>query len=613
MSGKNLSFYSSSSAPAIASAISNDEGDDMDIPIRNASLSIKDNPELLEAEHAFFQHIATTTRARLEKDNEPIFSVELPDKDSIWDAFWSQLPPELKTWWSCRCCETALRRLAKLAQVRDDGTLRALMWPEDDDAIPGHLLKSVQALRNLVSVARIKEEFRVRQSDMCIGTERTGDFRHFFLRFPDSRLKERTAGVNELSTADATRMLIQVLDDYSVTTVRKTFQLLQGHKLRNASHHIAAIKWLLQLHDDDPLSKAKTAEARINLITRTAVSTWFQALSQLRSGALATLLEDVEADLEFDTISRKWNAINDPYVYMRPQAAPSAGNIAAAERLMTTLGITEHDMRRRHLTYRDLPENVKMWQARTIPTQESGADAIFCNVVPKATKENKLNATGFKHHSDGIPPTRISFARLVSDVLPAAVKLEMHVGDRAQFCFLITGLQDTKPLMQWHSDANRVSWYFPGTPALVSSHKLLPDTWNEVSCLVPFPHLWDGIPATTTFPQSGEKTAETGHKYYHTNIGSRYLFCLKGATQKDRRGLCLFPSLLKAEFHGVRSTIEAYSNKTSQEEIDDLEAKGGIVAGLEVSKGDSYMLRDRKFRVTDAKGSVEVYEIVLFD
>jgi len=472
----------------------------------------------------------------------------------------------------------------------------------------------VRAVKKLVSEAKIEREFRVQKNDMCIGNETTGDFHHFFLKFRDSRLKRRTPGVVELATDDATRMLTRVLDDYSIDIIREAHRLLKGDKLHNASHHLAAITWLLGIHDDRLLDKAKTQEARANLITRIAAATWFQALSQLRSGALSTLLEDVKAGTEFGVIERKWNAINDPLQYLRPQAAPSAGNIAAAERLMKELNVTEHDMRRRQLTYSDIPDNVKIWQSRRTLDKihtEPKADGIFSSVVPKAgrEKEIKTTPTEFEWRIDSTPPTKITFSRLVTDVLPTTTKLEMHVIPRAPLCFFITGFKGTKPLMQWHSDSNLASWYYPGRAGPVVKHNLKPDTWNEVSCLMPFPHLWDGIPATTTFALPSEKTVENGFKYYHTKNGLRYLLCLKGVTQEDRRSLCLFPSLLKAEFHGVRSTIEAYSNKTNQEVVEDLEAKGGIVAGLKVDKSDYSV----KLRVTDEKGGIEVYQIVLFD
>jgi len=241
MSNKNLPFYFKPSAPATSSPSVNDDWDDMDIPIRSVTLSTEDDPKLLETENTFFQQIAILARARLENDANPIFIVALSDKDAIWEAFFTQLPPELASWWSCRCCESTLGRLAKLVQVQDDGTLGALIWPDDDDLIPEHLLESVRAVKKLISEAKIEREFKVQKNDMCIGNETTGDFHHFFLNFPASRLKRRTPGVVELATDDATRMLTKVLDDYSIDTIREAHRLLKGDKLHNASHHLAAI------------------------------------------------------------------------------------------------------------------------------------------------------------------------------------------------------------------------------------------------------------------------------------------------------------------------------------------------------------------------------------
>ena len=125
-------------------------------------------------------------------------------------------------------------------------------------------------------------------------------------------------------------------------------------------------------------------------------------------------------------------------------------------------------------------------------------------------------------------------------------------------------------------------------PKPVAHHYLLLNAWNEVACLIPFPYLWDGIPQTTTFPPA------PAH-------GLGYLFCLEDVKLAEA-GFCLFPSMLKSEFHGVRRTIEAYSD-------------ANWLKQCLISRKEEGSWHDHKYllRVTDEQGSMTKYELVIFE
>jgi hypothetical protein len=191
----------------------------------------------------------------------------------------------------------------------------------------------------------------------------------------------------------------------------------------------------------------------------------------------------------------------------------------------------------------------------------------------------------------------------VRKILPTAQKVQYRLStEPIHLYFFITGLPGTKPLMQWHDDANRASWYTHIHPTSVENHGLSPD-WTPVSYIIPFPHLWDGIPATTTFPLSEDPAT---FKYYHSKNGFRYLVGLDGITEARDNELCLFPTLLKSEFHGVRSTIERYSKMGRVETPEAGPAVGGIA--INKSKDNKHL-----FRVMDQRGQQDTYEIVLFE
>lgn len=131
----------------------------------------------------------------------------------------------------------------------------------------------------------------------------------------------------------------------------------------------------------------------------------------------------------------------------------------------------------------------------------------------------------------------MSFSTFAKRVLPTAMKIEYLFPEKASLYFLITGRQGTKPLMQWHDDTHRASWYTHVRQVDVSRYGLEAG-WTPVPYTIPFPHLWDGL-AAMAFPLSEDEAA---FKYYHAKFGSRYLVGLKGVEEHDNDKLCLFPN-----------------------------------------------------------------------
>jgi hypothetical protein len=251
----------------------------------------------------------------------------------------------------------------------------------------------------------------------------------------------------------------------------------------------------------------------------------------------------------------------------------------------------------------EVPEQVMMWQRKKEQESVSKTSGVFSDLqLKKVAAKAKLSSVS------ETPTIRISFTMLINDVLPKAKKLEYKLGGCDELYFCLTGLEGTTPLMQWHTADNKASWFAHSRPRPVEEHNLRANAWNEVACVIPFPHLWNGTPHTTTLPLAS--TQSPTFTYYHRNVGFRYLFCLVDVKMDQGSSLCLFPSLLKSEFLGIRKTIEAYSNKHDIEEVPDIKKKGGLVAGIEIDRCWS----DTQFlRVTNGKGRMNTYQIVLFE
>ena len=79
--------------------------------------------------------------------------------------------------------------------------------------------------------------------------------------------------------------------------------------------------------------------------------------------------------------------------------------------------------------------------------------------------------------------------------------------------------------------------------------------------------------------------------------GQSVMLILDGARETRMAGAAIFPEFLKAEFHGIRSVIEAYSRGARIEGMEEPHA-----AGLLLSKGGAW---NAQLRVTASGHSLD--------
>lgn len=560
----------------------------------------------------FYAAIEQAAQRRLKESKSPVFRVDLGE-EAVYTTFLKNLAPELKQEYTCSSCRRFANRYGNLAMIHNDGTLQPLLWcPTDLSSrkMADTYMKAVRAIAKRFLDAKVTREFKIVSKNKSIGTPKTGDYSHMRLQFPESRVrKEQLSGFTSADTPELAAMLERVLAEYDFTTIRKADTLLHENKLPYADNHKASSRWLLELVEEDKMGKAKSVNARHNLLYRYAASSFIGSLKQMRSGALGTLLEDVQRNKSWDSILASWRKICDPTWYMRPQAAPAQGNINAAERLFTQLGLTKDDLTRRLLVQDDVPEEVVIWSSEIMKDRKK---IKTTNSVFDAVKAKMKSGTTIP--PDDFPSTTISFSQFVNKILPKARRLECWLGAKDTICTFITGLEGNKPLMQWHDDEgkNQASHYNWTFPPRVESHNLRSHAWNEVRCLIPFPNLWDGTPVTTTFPLADpEGDGADKYKYYHKSKGFRYLFVLEENHESRLQVTPLFPELLKSEFHGVRSTIEAFTRTEPLRDVKDGMLKGGFVAGVEAAR--SKKDQELKMRVHAYHGGTTTYKITLFE
>jgi hypothetical protein len=290
-----------------------------------------------------------------------------------------------------------------------------------------------------------------------------------------------------------------------------------------------------------------------------------------RSSMVGTLLEDLAAGMDFDAVAARFSAKMHPLQYQRPQAAPSAGAIAQAEKIVEQLGAAG-SLRRR---FARLEEVEALWKPQAPAAKPApGAAGVFGHLIAKGAPEQRTDMA--------IPPVTMTWVKFRETVLPTAERIEfMARAKRDSFVALLTAVNpEAPPILQWDLPERRnpVSWYFWHGGSSPEQFGLHEGQAVPVSAICFQPSMWSD-------PE----------KFKHQGLG--LVFLLDGARETRQSGGALFPETLKSEFHGVRSVIEAYSRSA---EIEGIEA--ATACGLGLTKGSNW---NHVFRVMGAGRTVD--------
>ena len=117
--------------------------------------------------------------------------------------------------------------------------------------------------------------------------------------------------------------------DHSIRySLAQALKLLKSEALYRSEKVLGQAQWLYDLHRALP-----SRRNRDHVLWR-AVAAAPAGFCHPRSSMIGTLLEDLAAGMPFDDVSRRFAEKMHPLLYQRPQAAPSAGNIAQAEKIV---------------------------------------------------------------------------------------------------------------------------------------------------------------------------------------------------------------------------------------------------------------------------------------
>ncbi|WP_051293453.1 hypothetical protein [Pseudoduganella violaceinigra] len=472
---------------------------------------------------------------------------------------------------TCSCCRNFIERFGGLATVGDDGQLVSALWDIDD--VPEAYREAINALQREVRRASITMPFL--SSDAVLGKPEKGGWHHFAIK--SGKVFVGNGLDNAFQAASARREAFdsvrRALGEYSSSTCATALRLLKDDSLANSEAALGQAQFLVDLHTArDAVSGQQNKD---NVVYR-MVAMAPTGFCHPRSSMIATLLDDIAGGKSFEQAAASWAAKMHPLKYQRPQAAPTAGAIKAAEAAFEKLGAGTA-LQRRYATMADILETVWLPREQEKPVSQG----LFASIIPKAASTPAANMIA--------PATVMTLDKFRRTVLPTADKIAMAApAGPSTFVALTSAVHaDARPILQWDNEEKRnpVAWYIYHGGSSASDFNLS-GSYYEVTAVTPQPHTWFG----QVHPQHGEGL----------------VLLLKNARDLRKCGghSAIFPVCLKGEFHGFRSTIEAYSKANPLAGFGE-----DNVAGLLLSKGEQYQIT---LRVTSG-GQTSDYRIDRWD
>jgi hypothetical protein len=391
--------------------------------------------------------------------------------------------------------------------------------------------------------------------DKTWGTPTTGAWRHLAVRPAMTMLLRRSTQTTGQAMAEKREdylTVVRALEEFQIQHLETALTLLRTDSLYRSEKVLGQAEWLHALHVARTGSPGRGASGRANVVWR-AVATAPAGFCHPRASMIGTLLADIADGKDYEAVAAAFRAKMHPLAYQRPQAAPSAGAIAQAERLVAQLSAAGSLARR----FARVDEIKAVWRPapKDCRRAQPGGD-VFGHLTPKGAP----STTAMR-----VPAQKMTWTKLERTVLPTADRIEIQAPDRGNYSALVTAVDpDAPPIIQWdrEDDRNPFSWYVwtGGSPA--SQWGIRGGRFHDVAAVTLKPSMWGG-----------------GFEHQ----GKAVLFVIDGARETRNAGAALFPEILKSEFHGVRSVIEAYSNRATIEGVGEPHA-----AGLLLSSGSSW-------------------------
>lgn len=484
----------------------------------------------------YTERVVSRVMANSDGGRRPIFTTDVAD---LFDLYLQNVPPNSRQYHNCNTCRKFTEKYGGLVVIDDAGKLVPLVWDEHDCL--KEEAKAMFVMVRAIKRSRVTGVFL--SSNTIWGTNLTGVWRHLAVSSPnryvhpiltaEQAMAEKKEDFNNVMSA--LLQFDQKLLDQAVT-------ILRSDALYRSEKVLGQGEWLADL-------QRRFRKYGGNMVWL-AVGTAPAGYCHPRSSMIGTLLEDLASRMSFEQVEERFRKKMNPLKYQRPQAAPSAGNIEAAEKVVEQLK-SAGSLRRRFARIDEIP---CIWR----PVDSNVGGTVFGGLKHKSNEASGMVVTNSAMTWRKFKQTFLS-AQVVSEVevyIPHGVN---------RFTSLVTAADpDAPPILQWDrmEKRNPVSWYFWARGSTPESFNLSPGRWYGLSGIAYKPTMWNA-----ELPQHAPGI----------------VLIIDGARDQRTPSLCLFPEILRSEYRGIRSVIEAYSNANQMEGGDKASA-----AGLMFSEGEKW-------------------------
>lgn len=453
------------------------------------------------------------------------------DAEGLNDLYLANLPSMRKVH-DCSTCRRFIERFGGLVYITPTGEQIPAMW--NPDFVPAFYQVAFMVLHDRVKMAKVTSVFLTKEKTWGLPT--TGPWTHMSVR-PSARLVYDglvlTAGQAMAASLENVKTVETALREFKPAHLDEALRVFESERVDRGEKFIGPVRWLRQLHDRP---KGKLGH---NLLWA-AVAAAPEGYCHPRASVIGPFLEGIAAGEPFHVLKAKFEAMLHPLQYQRPQAAPAAGNIKAAEAIVEKLGIARSLERR----FARLDELETIWKPPHIlaaPTK-----GVFGHLMP-------ASPTGIN-----LPRQNITWEKFRRVVLPAAERIEVILGRNAPLVAFTTAEHADAPLIfKWQ---NPVAWYLYHGGSRPEDWGIKAYTWLPLTAIAPLPTMWGDKP----------------QPHLHEGV----VLVIEGCADSRQGHNGLFPENLNAELHGVRATIEAYSKSATLGGRESASA-----CGLDVRKG----------------------------
>lgn len=486
------------------------------------------------------------------------------------------IPQEAQQHYNCNSCRGFVNRYGWLVTINPDtGYQVPVMW--DPDQTSKFFRPAVRKIYDTVKHARVSGCFITERTEL--GTAVTGPWSHMAVNMPQHlifRSAKSWETVNDESAriSEDRRLLHQALVKYPVEVLASAVNILISGQISGGNLVVENAEWMLKVAKRwKELAEEKTQHTDYstdNYVWATAANAP-KGWCHLNSNLLGTLLDDLVDGVNINTIIKKFEEKSAPTNYQRPQAAPSAGAVALAEKRFEELGLAP-SLKRRFAKLEEIPT---IWTPAVEPVKEDVPKGIFADLVTKDTKKTRDYANDVM----GLPPQKITWEKFRKTFIESgkvkSIDILLNQRQLYPFTAIVTAADmEAPPIILWDKpdERNPMSWYIYSNRDGSSGN--FPIEWNlsdstnmgmvvaKVTAITEQPNMW------TNWLRNPQ---DKGIIFIIEDCRDQHMI------QSGKGSLGLFPTNVRKDLYDIRSVIEAYNRKHIPENAAEATACGIIL------------------------------------